>query len=65
MVRVVLVITVLAAIALFSIQNAAPIAVSFLFWNFTASLAVVLFLTMIIGIITGATVYSLLRKKSK
>ncbi|WP_456432820.1 LapA family protein [Thermosulfuriphilus sp.] len=38
------------AIALFAIQNASPVVVSFLFWRFESSLAVVIILAITAGI---------------
>ncbi|OPY66178.1 MAG: hypothetical protein A4E63_02643 [Syntrophorhabdus sp. PtaU1.Bin050] len=42
-------------VALFSVQNAAPVAISFLFWKFQASLAIVIFLCVLAGIVIGVT----------
>jgi putative membrane protein len=39
--------------AVFSVQNAEPVAVSFLSWHFEASLAIVIALSVLGGIITG------------
>ncbi|MBI5100406.1 MAG: LapA family protein [Nitrospirae bacterium] len=46
---------------MFSVQNAAPVIVSFLFWKFEASIAIVIFLSVLSGIIIGAVITSLLR----
>ena len=51
----------LAVVVLFSVQNAGPVAVSFLFWHFEASLAVVIALSLMIGMIAGITVLSWIR----
>ena len=45
---------VIAAVAIFSVQNAAPVSVTFLAWKFGASLAVIVFLAFVIGIIVTA-----------
>jgi len=37
----------------FALQNAVPIAVSFLFWRFRGSLAMVLLLTFVLGVVMG------------
>jgi len=50
----------LLVIVLFSIQNAAPVTVSFYNWRFDASLAIVVFLSVITGmVIEGLFVASL------
>jgi len=54
----------IAVIAIFAIQNAIPIEISFLLWQFRASLAVVLFLTVFFGMIVGIVAASLFRLKS-
>ena len=54
---------IIAVVATFSVQNASPVAVTFLFWDFPASLAIVIFLSTLIGAIIGAIVFSVLRRK--
>lgn len=54
---------IIAVVTVFSVQNASPVAVTFLFWNFEASLAIVIFLSTLIGVIIGAIVFSVLRRK--
>ena len=49
MVILVVVIVVLAIVAIFSIQNALPVTVAFLFWKFNTSLAIVVFISLLIG----------------
>jgi len=51
----------LTIVVLFSVQNAGPVAVSFLFWRFEASLAVVIALCLLVGAIAGMTVLSWIR----
>jgi len=53
----------LTIVVLFSVQNAGPVAVSFLFWHFEASLAVVIALCLLVGAIAGMTVLSYLRMR--
>lgn len=53
MLSLVLAILVLAAVVVFSVQNASPVAVSFFLWRFEASLAVVIFLSVLAGIVVG------------
>ena len=51
MVILVLALLVIAAVVIFSVQNAVPVSVSFLLWKFGASLAVIVFLAFVIGIV--------------
>jgi len=50
-------------VALFSVQNASPVVISFFFWRFEASLAVVIFLSALTGALAAVIVYSSLRVK--
>lgn len=63
MVTIILLLIVVAIVAIFSVQNAMPVAITFLFWKFEASLAIVIFLSVLSGMIIGAVVVSLLRMK--
>jgi uncharacterized integral membrane protein len=60
---IILLLIVVAVVAIFSVQNAIPVAITFLFWKFEASLAIVIFLSVLSGMIIGAVVVSLLRMK--
>jgi len=60
MVAILLVILIGVAV-IFSVQNASPVALSFLTWHFEASLAVVVLLALVIGMILGMAVLSLSR----
>jgi uncharacterized integral membrane protein len=51
---VILLLIIFATITVFSLQNAAPVALSFLVWKFQASLAIVVFLSVLIGMLVGA-----------
>ena len=46
------------------VQNAIPVTITFLFWKFEASLAIVIFLCAVFGMIAGAIIVSLLRAKA-
>ena len=50
MIAIVLLFAIVALVTIFSVQNASPVAVSFLFWRFEASLAIVIFLSVLCGI---------------
>ncbi len=49
-----IVVLVIAAIVIFSVQNAATVSVAFLGWKLGASLAVIVFLAFVIGIVVAA-----------
>jgi putative membrane protein len=65
MATLIILLIVIAFVAIFSVQNALPVTISFLFWKFEASLAIVIFLSVIAGIIIGAIIASLIRIKPK
>ena len=65
MITIVLVLIIISVVTIFSIQNAKPIEVSFLFWNFKASQAIIIFLSMLTGVVTTIIiVFSRYIKKS-
>jgi len=51
---VILVIIIAVLVTLFSVQNAMPVSISFLAWQFGASLAIIALLFFLAGMITGA-----------
>jgi putative membrane protein len=57
----ILLVIVIAVAVIFSVQNASPVALSFLSWHFEASLAIVILLTLVIGMILGMAILSLSR----
>lgn len=57
MITIVLLLAIVALVTIFSVQNASPVAVSFLVWRFDASLAIVIFLSVLCGILI-AVVFS-------
>ena len=62
----IVVIIILLLVTIFSVQNAAPVAISFFFWKFAASLAIVVFLSVLIGVIIGSIlVFSLRISRNK
>ena len=56
-----LVVILIAVAAIFSVQNASPVALSFLAWHFEASLAIVILLTLVVGLIIGMAILTLSR----
>ena len=63
MIYIVLVFIIMALVAIFSVQNAIPVAISFFFWKFEASLAIVIFLSVLTGLVTGLIIAFLFRIK--
>ena len=61
MIMIIVLVIVLLLVAILSVQNALPVTLTFFFWKFEASLAIVLFLTMLGGMIAGAIIISLIR----
>lgn len=55
---IVLIVLIVAIVTAFSVQNAAPVAVTFLFWQTQASLAVIIFLAAAAGAVLGVAVMS-------
>lgn len=65
MAGIILIVVVISVVAIFSVQNATPVSIAFLFWRFDASLAIVLFLAVLGGGLTAlVVVYSLRFKKN-
>ena len=63
MIGLIVVLLIIALAAVFSFQNAVPVVISFLFWKFEASLAIVLFLSVLAGVIIGLGAASLFKMK--
>jgi putative membrane protein len=57
----ILALLIVAVVAVFSAQNALPVSIVFLFWKFQASLAIVIFLSALTGVIIASTVFLWLR----
>lgn len=53
-----LVVILITFAVLFSVQNASPVALSFLVWHFEASLAIIVLLTLMTGMIIGMAILS-------
>lgn len=64
MITVIIVLIIIALVAVFSVQNAIPVGISFLFWKFEASLAIIIFLAVLAGVVIGVIGASLFRMKS-
>jgi putative membrane protein len=56
MISIVLAVVIIAVITIFSVQNAEPVTITFLVWTFQASLAIVIFLSVLSGVLTAAMI---------
>ncbi|MCG2720708.1 MAG: LapA family protein [Thermodesulfovibrionales bacterium] len=65
MTTVIVLLILIFLVAIFSVQNAVPVSITFFFWRFEASLAIIVFLSAICGLIAGVIMAMLIRKKSK
>ena len=63
MLTLIIMVIIIAVVTIFSVQNAIPVVISFFLWKFEASLAIVLFLTVLAGAVIGASASSLFRMK--
>lgn len=61
MITLIIVIIAVSVMVLFSVQNAAPVVVSFFMWKFEASLAVVILLCVLTGMLIGGATASIWR----
>jgi putative membrane protein len=52
---------IIAVVAIFSAQNALPVSIVFLFWKFQASLAIVIFLSALTGVVIASIIFLWLR----
>ena len=64
MATIIILLIVVFLVAVFSVQNAVPVAITFFLWRFEASLAIVMFLSVLSGMIAGAIITLLIRGKS-
>jgi uncharacterized integral membrane protein len=55
---------VIIIVAIFSVQNASPVTITFFFWKFEASLAIIVFLAALCGLVAGLIVSSLMKVKT-
>jgi uncharacterized integral membrane protein len=61
----ILIACIVIVVAVFSTQNSQPVSVSFFAWTFQASLAIVVFLSVICGLVLGVLASFLLRMTKK
>ena len=55
------VLTIIVVVAVFSAQNALPVSIVFLFWKFQASLAILIFLSVLTGVVITSIIFLWLR----
>ena len=60
-----IILIIIALVAVFSVQNAKPVDFTSLLWKFEASLAIVIFLSVLTGLIAGVIITFLFRVKPK
>ncbi|MEW6116490.1 MAG: LapA family protein [Nitrospirota bacterium] len=53
-----LLLIIVLLVAIFSIQNAAPVIITFFLWRFEASLAIVIFLSVLTGVLIMMIIHS-------
>ncbi len=56
MANIIILLVLVAVVAIISVQNAAPVVIAFLFWKFETNLAVVIFLSLLAGVLMAAAI---------
>jgi len=56
MTNVVILLVIVTVVAIISLQNATPVVIAFLFWKFETNLAVVIFLSLLAGLLMAAAI---------
>lgn len=56
MTNVVLLLVIVTVVAIIAAQNATPVVISFLFWKFETNLAVVIFLSLLAGLLMATAI---------
>lgn len=64
MTTLIIVLIIIAVVTVFSVENGMPVVISFVFWKFEASLAIVLFLSGLAGLVIEVGAACLFRIKS-
>lgn len=63
MITLIFLLLIIASVTVFSVQNAVPVTISLFVWRFEASLAIVVFLSVVSGILIGTGLIYLSRAK--
>lgn len=53
MITILVVLIIIALVTIFSVQNASPVTITFIYWKFQASVAIVIFLSALAGVLAG------------
>lgn len=53
MITILIAIIIVVLVTVFSVQNASPVIITFIYWKFQASLAIVIFLSVLAGVLIG------------
>ena len=56
MMNVVILLVIVTIVAVISVQNATPVVIAFFFWKFETNLAVVIFLSLLAGLLMAAAI---------
>lgn len=56
MLTILIVLFMIALVTVFSVQNASPVTITFIYWKFEASLAIVVFLSALAGVLIAMIV---------
>ncbi|MEJ2683812.1 MAG: LapA family protein [Candidatus Sulfobium sp.] len=51
MITILIALVLIALVTVFSVQNASPVIITFIYWKFEASLAIVVFLSALAGVL--------------
>lgn len=63
MITLVIVLIIIILVTIFSVQNAVPVVITLFYWKFEASLAIVLLLFALSGVVIGVSAASIFRRK--
>lgn len=53
MITILIALVIIALVTVFSVQNASPVTITFIYWKFQASLAIVVFLSVLAGVLVA------------
>lgn len=56
MANIIILLVLVSVVAIISVQNAAPVVIAFLFWKFETNLAVIIFLSLLAGLLMAAAI---------
>jgi len=64
-VKLIIGVVLLFLLAIFTVQNASVVTISFFFWEFTISRALMIFLVLAIGIVVGIILANFIRPRHR